>query len=301
MQTRSKVLIAVLIIAALLSVAGAVVRDITVDIAHDNLSNADFGRAHWTTPWALGLPHENVTFEAADGVRTAGWYVPADNATATVVLVHGLGAEMGKVLHRWGPNLHDAGYALVTVDLRNHGASPDAGHITYGTREALDVRAAVAWARSHVGPDVRLYGSSMGAATVLLAAAAEQADGTPVQGVIADSPYASFAFQAHYKGAADGYPGFLVDMVIDHMDRATGGAVSHADPETAIQGLTAPLLLMHCDNDVRIDIASQGRLAAAAPHAQVWHADCPAVISSEHHVEGWLVEGYNGTVQGFLS
>ena len=43
-------------------------------------------------PAALRLPHRDVSFPAADGVRLSGWYVPGTNGAA-IVLVHGGGGD----------------------------------------------------------------------------------------------------------------------------------------------------------------------------------------------------------------
>jgi hypothetical protein len=41
------------------------------------------GRAHiWSTPKALGLAYEDVTFEAQDGVPLVGWFIPAETRGA---------------------------------------------------------------------------------------------------------------------------------------------------------------------------------------------------------------------------
>src|SRR2546428_7958069 len=104
---------------------------------------------------------------------------PGANASTTVILVHGLGSTMGRMVRMWAANLHAAGYSLLAFDLRNHGASPDSGNgdVTYGVDEADDVAAAVAYVRAHataLGVDpmrIVLYGGSMGAATVLGAGA----------------------------------------------------------------------------------------------------------------------------------
>src|SRR5205085_6327039 len=91
----------------------------------------------------------------SDGLALAGWWMPAApgaaNASTTIILVHGVSSQMGKVVRMWAPFLHAAGYSVLAFDLRNHGASPDAhgGDVTYGVDEADDVAAAVAYVRDH--------------------------------------------------------------------------------------------------------------------------------------------------------
>src|SRR5262249_10254045 len=62
----------------------------------------------------FAVPHENVSFRSADGVRLAGWYVPSRNGAA-IVLVHGGGGS------RDGLKLHAAmlarhGYGVLLYD-----------------------------------------------------------------------------------------------------------------------------------------------------------------------------------------
>ena len=58
-----------------------------------------------------------------DGVRLAGWVVPA-SGPGTVVVCHGMGRDRGAVVPHIRM-LHAAGYHVVAYDLRNHGDSGD--------------------------------------------------------------------------------------------------------------------------------------------------------------------------------
>ena len=293
------------VLAVLLVVAAAVLHHVVTGIAKDNLSNREFVRGHQQTPWSLGLPSSNVTI-ASDGLELAGWWVPGGPGNLTAVLVHGLGSNMSKPLLQWAPSLHGAGLNVLTFDLRNHGASDDtADHrVTYGVDEARDVLAAVAYVRANaaaLGADpgrIVLYGGSMGAAAVLLAAAQHPPG---VVGVLADSGFASFSFQAHIDGEEQGYPRPIVDWVLARMD-----ALAHAPPtrsraDQALAQVAVPVFLAHCTDDTRVQFASYGRLRAAAPGAATWTGSCATGTNVDHHDDGYLVPGYNETVRAFLA
>jgi pimeloyl-ACP methyl ester carboxylesterase len=207
----------------------------------------------------------------------------------------------------WSANLHGAGYSLLALDLRNHGASPDAanGYVTYGAGEADDVAAAVAFVRLNaaslgVDPDrIVLYGGSMGGATVLNAAARRLPG---VVAVLSDSSYASFTFQAHIDGEKKGYPSVLVDLVLDRMDELAPSPPSSSRSDRAVQSMPVPLLLAHCTDDARILYPNFERLAGLAPAGTTtWHEACPTGLSKDHHLDGWVQPGYNQTVLGFLA
>ena len=105
-----------------------------------------------------------------DGVRIAGWYIPAANgagptATTTVVLVHGFRTNKSGILH-YGAGLHDE-YNLVAFDLRNSGRSTG-NRTSAGVLEQRDLRAIIDWLERTKRPEhVGVLGNSLGAATTL--------------------------------------------------------------------------------------------------------------------------------------
>jgi pimeloyl-ACP methyl ester carboxylesterase len=74
------------------------------------------------TPASFGLAAERVTVEGADGLPLACWFVPAADGSDVVVLSHGVGRDSG-MLMPLAKELHDAGYHVLTFDIRNHGES----------------------------------------------------------------------------------------------------------------------------------------------------------------------------------
>lgn len=302
---RRVALVAGAVLVVLLLVAAAVLRHVVTGIAKDNLSNREFWREHQQTPWSLGLASSNVTI-ASDGLELAGWWIPGGPGNLTAILVHGLGSNMSKPLLQWAPNLHGAGLNVLTFDLRNHGASGDtADHrVTYGVDESRDVQAAVAYVRANaaqLGADpgrIVLYGGSMGAATALLAAAKHPPG---VVGVLADSGFASFAFQAHIDGDEQGYPRPIVDWVLARMDDLAHAPPTGSRADKALAQVTVPVLLAHCTDDERVQFASYERLRAIAPDAATWTGSCASGTHADHHVDGYLMPGYNETVRAFLA
>ncbi len=117
-----------------------------------------------------GGPLEEVALTTADGLRIAGWYLPA-GPRAPVVLHHHFGATR----HDYLPlarMLREAGHPVLLIDGRSHGHS-DRGE-TLGLALAQrpeDVIAAATWLRRRRGHRAfHGYGFSMGAAVVLIGA-----------------------------------------------------------------------------------------------------------------------------------
>ncbi len=137
------------------------------------------------TPASFKLPFEDVSFPSKDGVPLKGWWVPADGARGTVVLVHGLNRSRIEMVKKV-PFVHDSGWNALLFDLRHHGDS--GGTISsMGFFERNDVHAAVAFARARAAGPVVLWGVSLGAASSVLAAAEDPS----IAGVVCDSSYRS--------------------------------------------------------------------------------------------------------------
>eukprot|EP01083_Nonionella_stella_P207182 752894_1 len=89
---------------------------------------------------ALSPPLPHITFNSS-------------NKDATVVVVHGHGANMGRqvevdihsLIHRTVRPLLAAGFTVMAIDLRNHGRSGVSLPITFGLQEKHDVLGSVDW------------------------------------------------------------------------------------------------------------------------------------------------------------
>src|SRR5260370_14027296 len=96
------------------------------------------------SPSEHGLEYEDVTFPARDGVPLEGWFIPAPGSSKLIIANHPLGFSRSGIpthLRPWHADwaasgngfevdlvpdykiLHDAGYNVLTYDLRNHGLS----------------------------------------------------------------------------------------------------------------------------------------------------------------------------------
>jgi pimeloyl-ACP methyl ester carboxylesterase len=144
------------------------------------------------TPASFGLRSEDVAFNAPDGTELRGWWVPAAEAKGSVVLAHGLNRSRIEMVKKV-PFLHRLGWNALLFDMRHHGESGGPA-TTFGHREKDDVRAAASFARARASGPVVLWGVSLGAASVILAAA----DDSTVAGVVGDSSYRSLPDAVHH-------------------------------------------------------------------------------------------------------
>src|SRR5574340_232682 len=157
----------------------------------------------YATPASLGLQYKDVTFPSRyDNMQIKGWFIPGIlpngqlTSQRTIILVHGIDnnrADKGAGLLNLSSDLARHGFAVLAFDLRGNGESPAAPR-SFGFYEQRDVLGAVDFLRSGPIPYPALgrpriiggYGVSMGAATLLLATAQEQA----IRAVVSDCAYA---------------------------------------------------------------------------------------------------------------
>ncbi len=200
------------------------------------------------------------------GIELAAWYAGKDGNAPAVVLVHGLGAS--KACH-WvltpAGMLWRAGFSVLMLDVRDHGDSQvEDGRTAMGSEEYLDVLGAWDWlvAEKSVGPErIGLYGTSLGAATVLIAVGQEPR----AAAAFVDSPFADARAIIDEELERNGYPTFL-SMASIFMARVVAGddLVAHP-PEEELRKLGGrPLYLTHGLSDTRVGVHHSRRLASIA-------------------------------------
>ena len=213
----------------------------------------------------LGLDYETVEFPASDGSTLRGWLVPgAPGATAGVVAVHGAGADRREFL-RQVPVFHGSGYPVLLFDCREQGISDGAGRgVSLGFRESEDVTAAVAFAKRVRGlTRVAVIGTSQGAASAILAAAADPS----IDAVIAENSFTSIPdLVRDLRGLPDArpVPPWASRVVAAFAVWRMGGLGRPAPIDVVGAIAPRPLLLMHGSEDTAIPYAHSERLRAAA-------------------------------------
>lgn len=138
----------------------------------------------------IARPSENVITVAFDGVVLFARYFHTADDAPLAICFHGYRGVAERDFCCGGKFLLEEGHNVLLVDQRAHKNS--SGHtIAFGEVERNDVLSWVNFALQKFGADVRivLYGVSMGAATVLMAADLPLPQN--VKGIVADCPYDS--------------------------------------------------------------------------------------------------------------
>ena len=144
--------------------------------------------------WCRQQQMQDVYIRSFDGKKLHASYFPADKTERIVLLSHGYrGTRFGSV-SGVAKTLHEQHSSLLFIDQRCCGES-GGKYITFGAREQMDVRGWLEWIRkrnvAHL--PIYLYGQSMGATTVLLAAGHRLPE--EVHGIIADCGFHSMPQQ----------------------------------------------------------------------------------------------------------
>ncbi len=197
------------------------------------------GRA---APAAAGLPEaEEHVLTTADGEKVIVWHVPAKPGRPVVLFFHGNGDFLAGRVRRFKALTSD-GTGLVALSFRGYagssGSPSEQGLL-------LDGEAAYAFTTARYEPDrIVAWGFSLGTG-VAVAIAAEH----PVRQLILEAPYTSTVELA--SSLLRIVPVSLLMRDQFHSDRRIGR-------------VTAPLLIMHGDNDPAINISFGERLFALA-------------------------------------
>lgn len=147
------------------------------------------------TPASQNLDYEDLTFPSEDGVPLEAWFIPRPGSDRLIISNHpryfsryGFPSHLAPWNRLFGKAgndfevdfnldyriLHDAGYNVLTYDLRNlgHSGAANGGISTGGRFESRDVIGSLAFARSHpkmAGMTVGLFSRCLGCNATLFA------------------------------------------------------------------------------------------------------------------------------------
>jgi alpha-beta hydrolase superfamily lysophospholipase len=239
-------------------------------------------------------PWQELAIEPTGGPRLRAWLAEGDPVRPAAVVVHGhndhLESQRGS-----GERLHERGFTVLLPDLRAHGGS-EGRYSTLGGLERDDVRASLAELRrrGHGRHGFLLVGASMGAVTVLRAAAEEP----DVGAVVAEAPFDDYrSTVAHHARLYYGMPAWfpLVPAAIALAEWRAGFDASEVSAVDAARRTRAKLLLILDENDARMPEPVVRRVFDAHPGPKrLW------VAPGARHAGAPSASGYWETVLGFV-
>lgn len=213
---------------------------------------------------AIGAPPPDLHLETAhlrseSGSSIATWCCTPPEAVATVVLVHGIGADRRVLIER-ARALLARKFAVVLIDLQAHRESPGR-RITLGYLEKFDIQAAVAFARK-CNPHHRIgvIGISLGGAATLLASP------LGVDAIVVESvfPTLSSAIRNRVRMSAGLLSPLLTPLLLWQIRPRIGVWPSDLQPIDYISQAGCPVLVASGDEDRGTTLAETQALYAAA-------------------------------------
>jgi dipeptidyl aminopeptidase/acylaminoacyl peptidase len=222
-----------------------------------------------STPHALGFEAQSVHLPGPNGKTLFAWFLPARGlANAPAVLVmHGWGANASLMLSSAAP-LSDAGFAVLLVDARCHGASGDEA-FTSLPRFAEDIEAALDWLALSPQVDATrlgVIGHSVGAGAALFSATRR----SDIRAVISISAFAHPYEVMRRLLASHHIPYFGVGWyVLRHVQRVIGARFDEIAPIRSIARVGCPVMLVHGEDDDLVTFDDARRLLAAGSAGRV--------------------------------
>lgn len=241
-----------------------------------------------------GATREDFDVRAPDGALLRGWKVRPKNPIGSWVLVfHGVADNRVGVIGQ-SEFLLRAGYSILMMDARAHGAS--GGPIaTYGWLERNDTRAiidALTYSERHqyitrqmsLNPDLPFparpafhlfaLGESMGAGIVLQSAAIDPR----IEAVVAEAPFANLREAAYDYAGLRKYPWLGKTLfapgtwtLLYRDEKLAGFPVAEVSPVKAVAFRAFPVLLICDEKDEALPCRhSEMIYAAARGHKQLW-------------------------------
>ena len=238
----------------------------------------------------LGVPHENVTFETADGLELEGWYIPSRNGAAVISFPGRNGSQ------RQARMLARHGYGVLLFDRRGEGRSEGTPN-SWGWGGEADVMAAIDYLQRR--PDVeddRIGGIGLSVGGEMMIEAAAETD--ELKAVVSDGAGA----RSYNEDKLHDEPGVskVLGGLMSVTKTASVAVFSNQSPPDSLKDLAAraeePLLLIAAPNSGHGEELNRDYARAAGDNATLWE------IPEAHHVGGLQArpEEYERRVVGFF-
>lgn len=249
------------------------------------------------TPADAGLAYKIVSFPSrTDHLELRGWFIPGVagqgklTTQKTIIVVHGIRAnraDPGMGLLDLSDDLAKNGFAVLAFDMRGSGESSSAP-TSLGYYEQRDVLGAVDFLKSGPMPYPDLgrpkaiggWGVSMGAASLLLAAAQEPS----IQAVVSDSAYADVLPILEREIPARAHlPHAFTPGILQAANVMYGIDFSAVRPEAVVARIAPrPILFINGAADTYVPPDNMTILAQAAQQAPNAHVQTWSVPNATH-------------------
>ncbi len=244
---------------------------------------------HVQTPERLGLKYEDVYFNASDGTRLHGWFLPAPGrALGTILFLHGNAENVSTHIMsvRWLP---ERGFNVFLLDYRGYGIS--AGKPTLaGVQDDVDSALKMLLARPGVdAARIVVFGQSLGGAIAIYN--------------VAHSPYRRHIRALVVESAFSGYRRITREKLGDFwltwpLQYPLSWTVSDKyNPSEAVTRISPiPLLVIHGDRDPIVPVHHGEQLFDLAREPkQLW------IVPGGGHIQAFQWQSYRDRFVAWLT
>ncbi len=214
--------------------------------------------------WPLRLAFENAAFDAADGKKITGVYLPAREGRPTLLFFHGRG---GNVSHfeKFAQAYAPLGYGIFMFDYRGFGLSKGRPSQKTFFEDSLSAVRYLMNVKKIRPQELVLYGHSLGNAPALFSAAALEK--FPFKALILQSPFLStpdmaVCLRTHAYRPASFFYRLTAALVTPFL------YFNRFDNTHAAQRIKLPVLVCMSRTDTTIPWRMSARLADYIPHAR---------------------------------
>jgi len=223
-----------------------------------------------------GLNGRSVEFRSESGSTLHGWFVPGKAGAGAIVLMHGVRSNRLSMVNR-ASFLSQAGYSVLLFDFQAHGESSGT-HITFGSLESKDARAAIQFLRDNApGEKIGVVGVSMGGAAAILATPPLSVDAIVIEMVY---PTINEAVNDRLTLRLGNWARILTPLLIVQLRPRLGVDPAELRPIDHVNQLTFPKLFIAGADDRHTTIEESRRIyeTARAPK-ELW------IIPGAAHVD----------------
>ena len=242
------------------------------------------------------LPHQDYSITSFDGLTLWGTFYELKPGAPIELMFHGYKGSGERDLCGGVQRCFVMGHSAFIVDQRGSGRS-EGKVCSFGINERRDCHSWIAFLKKEFGEDVKiiLTGVSMGAATVMMAAAEPLPSN--VKGILADCGYSSPGEIIRLVMEQQGLPSKLLYPFMKLGARLFGHFnLEETSPTQAMTKCTVPVIFFHGGDDdfVPSQMSRQNYDACTAPKVL-------SIIPGAAHCLGCLVdtEGYLNTLNQF--
>lgn len=237
----------------------------------------------------LKQPMEEVWITSEDGLKLHGTFFPNGGAKRVVICFHGYTSAGMQDYPALSEYYLKRGFAMLLVDERAHGKS-EGTYIGFGCLDRKDALCWIQWVLERCGKEIQilLHGTSMGAATVLMASGLKLPK--QVKGIVSDCGFTSpKEVFTHVLHSMYHLPAFPLIQITDFMNRKLAGyGMDECNAAREVKKSTTPTLFIHGDADTFVPYRMCGEIyencaakkwkliVKGAAHAESYYKDTKA-------------------------